>query len=114
MAPADSASSSTSHIRSISSGVAARSHASSPMTNRRSGWWPMKAAKFTGSLMWRTTESLYSLHVDQSQGTSERIGASGMSSKKLNMSMRPCCASGVCGAGAIEKPQLPLIDVVMP
>lgn len=74
--------------------------------------WPQKAAKCTGVFTLRCTEALYSLQVRQSQGTSFSIGGVGMSSKKLKMSMMSARISG--RAGAIENPQLPLIEVVTP
>jgi hypothetical protein len=114
IAPAASASSSSSHIRAISSAVAVRFHASSPMTNRRIGMWPQNAAKFTGVFTLRSAEALYSLHFSQSQATSLRIGSSGMSSKKLKISMIASCWARSFLTGAIEKPQLPLIEVVTP
>ena len=76
--------------------------------------WPQKAAKFTGTLTLRNIEALYSLQLRQSQGTSFFIGGSGISSKKLKISMMFCRSSGLSGAGAIEKPQFPLIEVVTP
>ena len=94
----------------ISSGVAARSHASWSMTLRRSGLWPTRGIMLTPSPMsmaFRNSSKL--CHVQGSTALSERTGRSSTQQKVASIASR---CSGRSGASV--SPQLPVRTVVTP
>ena len=92
-------------MRAISSGVAARSYAASPITNRRSAVWPMYAAKLR-PVPRRSTDARYSGKVEKSHGIP---GRERRDVHVLDVLERAGddARGARAASGAIEKPQLP-------